>query len=170
MSDQYQYTDVASGREGGKRGNEPKVLHSVSAVPAVRHWSVDPYSKRFIEEMEMLRLLSQEAISRELIWFEQFEYARAILQLHVEQALDKPGKERKEIYKRWRADLGDEQARRYAKFTEYVQKNERPKWFKKELTLFPDTIVLKPSSVSTELPVSWSPSQRKVIATQRSLL
>lgn len=169
MSDQFERTATPSGR-GNNQSDKQKVLHPVSEVSAVRHWSVDPYSKRFIEEMEMLRLLSQDATARELVWFEQFEYARAILQIHVEQALDKPGKERKEIYKRWRADLGDEQARRYAKFTEYVQKNERPKWFKKELTLFPDTIVLKPSSVSTELPVSWSPSQRKAIATQRSLL
>ena len=170
MSDQYQYTDVASGRGSGKQGNEQKVLHSVSKVPAVRHWSVDPHSKRFLEEIKMLRILPQDTASRELVWFEQFEYARAVLQVHVEQALDKPGKERKEIYKRWRADLGDDQARRYAKFTEYVQKNERPKWFKKELTLFPDTIVLKPSSVLTELPVSLSPSQRKALAMQPSLL
>lgn len=118
----------------------------------------------------MLRLFPPDATDRELVWFEQFEYARAIMQVHVEQVLDRPLKERKEIYKRWRADLGDAQARRYAKFAEYVQKNERPKWFKKELTLFPDTIVLKPSSVSTDLPVSLSPSLQKAIATQRQLL
>ena len=117
----------------------------------------------------MLGVFSEEEASRELLWFAGFEYGRAVLQYHVEQALDRPVKERKEIYKRWREDLGDEQARRYAKFTEYVQKNERPKWFKKELTLFPDMIVQKPSCVSTELPVSLSPSLRKAIAAQSSL-
>jgi hypothetical protein len=120
---------------------------------------VDDLSRKFKETMEVLFVFTEEDLEQEVRWFEQFEYARAVMQVHVEQVLSLKLNERREVYKRWRADLGDDQARRYAKFAEYVIQNERPKWFNKEITLFPDTTVQKPSSVSTELRVSWRPQQ-----------
>jgi len=150
--------------------HEPQVLYDLPIVQGVRQWSVDPYVERFRQEMEMLRVFPQDAVDRELRWFSQGEYHRAILQVHVEQVLGKTLKDRKTIYKKWRADLGDDRARRYAKFSEYVQQHGRPKWFKKELTAFPDTIVLRPSSVSTDLPVSSRQSQQSQTVVQRPLL
>jgi hypothetical protein len=128
----------------------------MQGVQAVRWWSVEDDSKRLREEMEMRGVFKPEDVEREVRWFEEFSYYRAVLQLHVEQVMDKPLKARKEIYKRWRKDLGDSTARTYAKFSEYVVEHGRPKWFQKELTLFPDTRLQRPSCVSTSLPVSLS--------------
>lgn len=147
--------------------DEPEVLQQLPNVHAGRHWKVDDLSRKFKETMEVLFVFEPESLDQEVRWFEQFEYARVVMQLHVEQVMQLKLKERREVYKRWRADLGDEQARRYAKFAEYVLQNGRPRWFKNEITLFPDTIALRPSSVSTELPVSWKPSQRGRTATRQ---
>jgi phage/plasmid-associated DNA primase len=145
-------------------------LHSLPEVPDGRYWKVDDFSRKFREAMEVLFVFKPEEMEREVRWFEEFEYGRAILQIHVEQVIDKPLKQRKEIYKRWRSDLGDEVARSRAKFAEYVIEHGRPKWFNRDLTTYPDTIVLKPSSLSTALPVSLSPSLQRATATQSSLL
>ena len=161
--------NAKGGREDLNR-HQPKVLHDLPIVQGVRQWSVDPYVEHFREEVEMLRLFSQDAVDQELRWFAEGEYHRAVLQIHVEQVLGKTVKDRKTIYKRWRTDLGDDGARRYAKYAEYVQEHGRPKWFKRELTLYPDTNVLKPSCVSTALPVSLSPSLPSQTVMQNSLL
>jgi hypothetical protein len=131
---------------------------------------VEDLSRKFREEMEVLFVLKPEEMEREVRWFEQFEYGRAVLQVHVEQVISLRLKDRKEVYKRWRADLGDATARRYAKFAEHIIEKGRPKWFSREITLYPDMTLLKPSSVSTALPVSLSTSPRKATATQSSWL
>lgn len=147
--------------------DEPQVLQQLPDVHAGRRWQVDDLSRKFKETMEVLFVFTEENLEQEVRWFEQFEYARAVMQVHVEQVLPLKLKDRREVYKRWRADLGDEQARRYAKFSEYVIQNGRPQWFNKEITLFPDTTVQKPSSVSTALPVSWKPPQPTRPVTRR---
>lgn len=147
--------DQADGGSGSA-GDEQAALFELPGVHAGRCWSVDSDVQQFKEALEVRLMLQGEALVREVTWFEQFEYARAITQQHVEQVLSLPLKERKLTYKRWRQDLGDAVARRHAKFAEHVIQNGRPGWFKREITLFPDMIVLKPSSVAEHLPVSWS--------------
>jgi hypothetical protein len=162
--------DISPSRASSSQDHQSKVLQQLSDVPEGRYWKVESLSRKFREEMEVLFVLKPEEMEREVRWFEQFEYGRAVLQAHVEQVISLRLKDRKEIYKRWRADLGDETARRYAKFAEHVIEKGRPRWFNKEITLYPDMILLKPSSVSTELRVSLSTSQRRATVTQGLLL
>ena len=162
---QQQEQQGAGGQGGG--GHQQEILHGLPDVHARRQWSLDQYIEQFKKEMEVRFMFSEADLAREVQWFSEFEYGRAITQLHVEQVYYLKLKERKEVYKRWRADLGDERARRHAKFAEYVIQNGGPAWFKKELTQFPDMNVLRPSCVSTDLPVSWRPQRHTPLATQR---
>lgn len=145
-------------REENGRGDQPTLLFDMPELHAGRCWTVDSAAGQFEEALAMRIVLTPEKLETEVRWFKQFEYGRAVLQFHVEQVLGQKLKTRKEIYKRWRQDLGDDQARTYAKFSEYCIEHGRPKWFVEQLTQYPDTIVLPPSCALTILPVSWNTS------------
>lgn len=112
----------------------------------------------------------QAFIDREVAWFEQAAYHRAKLQCHVEQVLRLPLKARKEIYKAWRAQLGDDVARTYAKFAEHVIQKGRPQWFLPELTNNPHLTLLDPSSPAVPSQESCRPSPQDPTPMQPSLL
>lgn len=147
----------------------------MSELQANGEWSVVPLSRKYRQEMEVRRMYwaySDEHIQRETEWFERHTYSRAKLQSYVERVLRVPLKVRKSVYKEWRAELGDDVARTYAKFAEHLIKEGRtPKWFLPEITHNPYLKLLPPSSKSESSPEIFNNSpqeQQKTI--QQTLL
>jgi len=148
-------------------------LFQLPAVSTVQYWSVDEASRKFREALEMRGVYfgrTPEHIQHEVECFERSEYCRAVMQVHVEQVVGLKPKERKEIYKRWREDLGDKTAREYAKFSEYVIQKGRPQWFNPLLTRHPQLMLQKPSCVLESLPVSCKRSVDRAFPAPLTLL
>lgn len=133
-----------------------------------------PLVARYRKEMEVRSVYYQyteEDIEREVRWFEQASYGRAKLQSYVEQVLALPLKARKAVYKKWRAELGDDTARTYAKFAEHlIENHRRPKWFIQAITDNWRQQQLQQSSPSTSSHASYRTSPRAPAPTQPSLL
>jgi hypothetical protein len=140
---------------GSQPHHEPALLLPVPELPAPRRWTVEDISGQFRRTLALRYLLTPEALEAEVRTFEQMAYSRALLQWHIEQVLDLTPSKRKRVYKRWRRDLGDDRARRYANFAEHlITRGTRPRWFLEELSPWQDVEIVRPPSVVGEWPSS----------------
>lgn len=120
----------------------------MSGIQELIDREVGELCERFKEEMEVRSLryrYTAEHIQQELIWFREFTEHRIKLQLRVEPVLALRLKARKEIYKKWREELGDDNARRYAKLVEYFIEKGKPTWFQDSITTLIHTKLQSPS-------------------------
>lgn len=79
-------------------------------------------------------LFEDQAQSQEELWQIQIKEAQIRFQQRVETALALANKKtkRKELYSKWRKELGDDVARESARFAEAMMLGSirRPKWFR----------------------------------------
>lgn len=80
-------------------------------------------------------LFEDQAQSQEELWQIQIKEFQIRLQQRVETALALANKKtkRKELYAKWRKELGDDVARESAKLAEALMQGviQRPKWFRR---------------------------------------